>query len=97
MRGSPDRAPDVGLGVARNVGSGGAAVHERVPRNAPPVFNLGAREFTKLRRAGAYNLSQDQMSCVVYGMPKSLVDAGGADEVLPLERIGDRIRALLGC
>ena len=57
----------------------------------------GAREFTKLRRAGGYNLSQDQATCVVYGMPKSLADMDGADEVLPLERIGERIRALLGC
>ncbi|MGL4398022.1 MAG: protein-glutamate methylesterase/protein-glutamine glutaminase [Hyphomicrobium sp.] len=57
----------------------------------------GAREFTKLKQAGAYNLSQDQASCVVYGMPKSLVDAGGANEVLPLDQIGLRVRALLGC
>ena len=34
-----------GLGVTRNNGAGASAVHERVPRNAPPVFNLGAREF----------------------------------------------------
>ena len=30
-----------GLGVNRNVGSGSDLVVERVPRNAPPVFNLG--------------------------------------------------------
>lgn len=30
-----------GLGVTRNVGSGSDLVIERVPRNAPPVFNLG--------------------------------------------------------
>jgi len=34
-----------GLGVARDTGIGAEAVHERVPRNAPHVFNLGAREF----------------------------------------------------
>ena len=34
-----------GLGVARDTGVGADAVHERVPRNAPHVFNLGAREF----------------------------------------------------
>lgn len=34
-----------GLGVMRNTGEGDDAVHERVPRNAPPVFNLGAKEF----------------------------------------------------
>lgn len=31
----------VGLGVNRTVGSGSELVVERVPRNAPPVFNLG--------------------------------------------------------
>jgi cytochrome c peroxidase len=37
-----------GLGVARNTGSGLGAIHERVPRNAPPLFNLGAFEFTEM-------------------------------------------------
>lgn len=35
----------VGLGMPRSTGFGDDAVHERVPRNAPHVFNLGAREF----------------------------------------------------
>lgn len=41
-----------GLGVTRDTGSGADAVHERVPRNAPPVFNLGARSFTVLFHDG---------------------------------------------
>lgn len=57
----------------------------------------GALEFTKLRKMGGYNISQDQASCVVYGMPRTLVEAGGADEVLPLDQIGARIRSALGC
>lgn len=56
--------------------------------------NDGMKEFVKLHRAGAYNLVQDQLSSVVYGMPRAVVDAGGADEVLPLEKIGLRIRAM---
>ena len=42
----------VGLGVTRDTGSGANAVHERVPRNAPPVFNLGAHSFTVLFHDG---------------------------------------------
>lgn len=57
----------------------------------------GAMEFAKLRKLGGYNISQDQASCVVYGMPRSLVESGGADEVLPLDQIGMRIRSALGC
>jgi two-component system chemotaxis response regulator CheB len=56
----------------------------------------GTIEFVKLKKAGAYNLSQDAASCVVYGMPRTLVEAGGADEVLPLENMGARIRSALG-
>lgn len=57
----------------------------------------GAAEFAKLHKLGAYNISQDQASCVVYGMPRTLVEAGGSDEVLPLDQIGARIRSALGC
>lgn len=35
-----------GLGVTRNTGKGRHAIVERVPRNAPHIFNLGAKEFT---------------------------------------------------
>lgn len=41
-----------GLGIARNTGDGDDAVHERVPRNAPPVFNLGLRQFTTMFHDG---------------------------------------------
>ena len=41
-----------GLGVTRDTGFGAGAVHERVPRNAPAIFNLGAREFTHLFHDG---------------------------------------------
>lgn len=34
-----------GLGVTRNTGTGADAVHERVPRNAPPLFTIGAKKF----------------------------------------------------
>ena len=42
----------LGLGVTRDTGSGADAVIERVPRNAPPVFNLGAMEFTRMFHDG---------------------------------------------
>ena len=41
-----------GLGPARDTGLGADAVHERVPRNAPALFNLGAREFRRLFHDG---------------------------------------------
>lgn len=41
-----------GLGVTRDTGTGEDAIHERVPRNAPHVFNLGSYEFTKMFHDG---------------------------------------------
>ncbi len=41
-----------GLGVMRDTGIGADAVHERVPRNAPPVWNLGAKQLHTLFHDG---------------------------------------------
>ena len=41
-----------GLGVTRNTGTKKDAIHERVPRNAPPVFMLGSTEVTVLFHDG---------------------------------------------
>lgn len=41
-----------GLGRDRNLGIGGNAVHQRVPRNSPPIFNLGAKEFKTMFHDG---------------------------------------------
>ncbi|AKL95459.1 chemotaxis response regulator protein-glutamate methylesterase CheB [Clostridium aceticum] len=39
----------------------------------------------------AHIIAQDEESCVIYGMPKSAVKAGIVDEIVPLEKIIDRI------
>jgi cytochrome c peroxidase len=41
-----------GLGVTRDTGTGADAIPERVPRNAPHVFNLGAIEFETMFHDG---------------------------------------------
>jgi len=46
----------LGLGVTRDTGSGADAVHERVPRNAPHVWNEGAKEFTAMFHDGRLEL-----------------------------------------
>ncbi|NOZ53352.1 MAG: cytochrome-c peroxidase [Gammaproteobacteria bacterium] len=51
-----------GLGVTRDTGSGADAIHERVPRNAPPIFNLGAREFVTLFHDGRVQVDANQPS-----------------------------------
>lgn len=51
-----------GLGITRDTGVGADAIHERVPRNAPPVFNLGAREFRTLFHDGRVQVDPTQPS-----------------------------------
>lgn len=42
----------VGLGLTRDTGSDSNEIYERVPRNAPHVFNLGAKEFNTMFHDG---------------------------------------------
>lgn len=41
-----------------------------------------------LKSAGAHVWAQDEQSCVIYGMPQAVVNAGLADCVLPVDAIG---------
>jgi len=54
----------------------------------------GAAGMKQMSDAGAKNIAQDEKSCVVYGMPKEAVDAGGVDFVLPLDQIAKKIISL---
>ena len=49
--------------------------------------NDGARGMKAMRDAGAHTIAQDEATCVVFGMPKEAIAAGGAVEVLPLSDI----------
>ncbi len=51
----------------------------------------GADGATTLRAKGAWSIVQDEASSVVWGMPGAVVQAGQADEILPLERIAERV------
>ncbi len=47
----------------------------------------GLEGITKLKSLGGYCIVQDEKTCVVYGMPKAIVDSGLADVIAPLEKI----------
>ncbi|MBY4898432.1 chemotaxis response regulator protein-glutamate methylesterase [Cupriavidus sp. AU9028] len=55
----------------------------------------GARGMMRMREAGAYNLAQDEQSCIVFGMPKEAIAAGGVHEVVPLQAMSQRVMARL--
>ena len=60
----------------------------------------GARALRAMRDAGAYNLAQDEASCVVFGMPREAIAHGAVHEVLTLTQIAphllERLRATAG-
>jgi two-component system chemotaxis response regulator CheB len=51
----------------------------------------GAAGMLEMRQAGAYNLAQDEASCVVYGMPKEAVTVGAVDEIVPLQEMAKKV------
>lgn len=53
----------------------------------------GAAGLKEMQDAGAHTISQDEASCVVFGMPKRAIEFGGVDEILALDRIPKAIIA----
>jgi Chemotaxis response regulator containing a CheY-like receiver domain and a methylesterase domain len=51
----------------------------------------GLSGMKSIKKSGGKTIAQDEATCVVYGMPKAVVDAGLADVVLPIYKIGDEI------
>lgn len=47
----------------------------------------GAQGMLAMRHAGAYNVAQDEASCVVFGMPREAIALGAAHEVAPLQAL----------
>jgi two-component system chemotaxis response regulator CheB len=47
----------------------------------------GAQGMKEMREAGALTFAQDEASCVVFGMPKEAIRAGGVAHVLPLDQL----------
>ncbi len=56
----------------------------------------GAQGMRRMRDAGSYNFAQDEASCVVFGMPKEAILAGGVNEVLSLNDMPGRVMGYLG-
>lgn len=51
----------------------------------------GAAGMLEMKHSGAYNLAQDEASCVVFGMPKEAIAMGGTHEVAPLHELPKRV------
>lgn len=51
----------------------------------------GADGMLLMHQKGAYTIAEDEASCVVFGMPKQAIEAGGVDEVAPLSAIASSV------
>jgi len=56
----------------------------------------GKKGLIEMKNRDAPTLAQDEATSVVWGMPGSAVRAGCVDEILPLERIAQRIQEIVG-
>lgn len=72
------------------------SVANQLPGRAMAVIltgmgNDGTMGLRLLRRHGCFTIAQDEATSVVFGMPKSAIEAGMVDVVLPLDAIAGRI------
>ena len=51
----------------------------------------GTRGTASVKNRGGKVIAEDSSTCIVYGMPKSVIDSGYADLVVPLPQIAKRI------
>jgi two-component system chemotaxis response regulator CheB len=51
----------------------------------------GATGAARVHKAGGYVLAEDESTCVVWGMPRAVVEHGAADKVVPLDAMAHAI------
>ncbi len=56
--------------------------------------NDGASGMKLMKAKGSHIIAQEESTCVVYGMPKAVVDAGLADEIIKLDNIATTINKI---
>lgn len=54
----------------------------------------GAKGLKMMRDEGSRTIAQDERTSVVFGMPKVAFEIGGAEELVPLEKIAERLLRL---
>jgi two-component system chemotaxis response regulator CheB len=55
----------------------------------------GAKAMTELKRRGGRTIAESEESAVVYGMPRELIERGGATRVLPAHKIASQLKLWL--
>ncbi len=51
----------------------------------------GAKGMLEMKQAGAFNIAQDEDTCVVFGMPAEAIKTGAVHRILPLDQIAGEV------
>lgn len=51
----------------------------------------GASAMLEMKKSGAYNFAQDEVTSVVFGMPRAAIELGAVDEVVALDKMAERV------
>ncbi|QUM79764.1 chemotaxis response regulator protein-glutamate methylesterase [Moritella sp. 5] len=79
-------------------GSAAQSYHDKVLAIVLTGMGADGRDGAKLlKQKGSTIWAQDAQSCVVYGMPQAIVNAGLADDQVNLQQIAERINIEVGC
>ncbi len=78
-----------GLGLKRNLGKGKHAVHERIPRNSPAIFNLGHKFVRVMFHDGRLKFNKKYPSGIdspaKYDLPEGLDSLASAQALFPVQ------------
>ncbi len=55
----------------------------------------GAKGIIEVKKNGGYTISEDESTCVIYGMPKAAYETKMVDEVIPLHGISEKISYMI--
>jgi len=54
----------------------------------------GAKGLLQMKQAGAKTISQDESSCVVFGMPRAAIKLNAADKIVPIDKVASTALSL---
>jgi cytochrome c peroxidase len=84
-----------GLGISRDTGAGIDRIHERVPRNAPPVWNIGAKEYIRMFHDGRLTIDETGtyasgfVSPAGHDLPEGLDNIVAAQAMFPVTSMAE--------
>lgn len=53
--------------------------------------NDGSKGMKEIKNKGGRTIAESEKTCIVYGMPRSVIEAGNADKIVPLDEIAGEI------